>query len=212
MAHAERTTRFLLPVARGAGRVLFDLELSGAEHVPAEGAVLFAANHFSHLDPVLVSTFTGRAVRYLAVDELFGRHPGFDRLTLFFGAIPMSRVRAPLGALRTALDELASGGAVGLYPEGRRVESWGAEPPRRGAAWLAFASGAPLIPIAIQGSHRTLSINEPRFRRVPIRVSAGPPLRWEDHVDAIDPLGSMMAGWVDSLQGRLGPWYSSDSS
>ncbi len=95
----------------------FPLTCEGRERVPL-GPLVVAANHFSHLDPVVVTVATGRPIRYLAVDELYGRSAFFDGLTLWLGAIPMPRSRAPIGALRCALAELAAGGAVVLKTGG----------------------------------------------------------------------------------------------
>ncbi len=132
--------------------------------------MVIAANHFSHVDAVVVGMVSNRPVRFLAVDELFGRSRFFDGLTHFLGAIPMSRTRAPLGALRTALAELAAGGTIGVFPEGERVWRWGEAAPKRGAAWLAHRAGVPLVPIAIHGTDRVMGRGDHRIRRAPVRV------------------------------------------
>jgi 1-acyl-sn-glycerol-3-phosphate acyltransferase len=208
MKTADTVTRMLVPIARQLGTRLFDLEFTGFEHLPDGGPLLVAANHFSHVDPVFVSACAGRSIRYLGVDELFGRSRFFDAITGFFGAIPLSRERAPLGAMRTALEALEGGETVGLYPEGKRVAAWGdVTPPKRGAAWLAFASGAPLVPIALVGSDATMSVHNHMLRRASIRVAAGPPLFWYDFVDFEDPLGAMMAAWEAWMNEALQPWY-----
>jgi 1-acyl-sn-glycerol-3-phosphate acyltransferase len=213
MDRVETVARALVPVARGVGRALFDLEWEGFEHVPARDGVVIAANHFSHIDPVVISACAGRNVRYLGVDELFGRSRIFDGVTLFFRAIPMSRERAPLGALREAMEGLERGEAVGVFPEGKRVVAWGdITPPKRGAAWLSFATGAPLVPVAILGSEGTMGLEERWLRPTSIRAAAGPPLWWHDYVDRVDPLATMMADWEAWLDERLGHWYRARSS
>jgi 1-acyl-sn-glycerol-3-phosphate acyltransferase len=200
----------LVPIARQLGSRVFDLEYRGFENLPDEGPLLVAANHFSHVDPVFVSACAGRSIRYLSVDELFGRSRFFDTLTGFFGAIPLPRERPPLGAMRIALEALADGETVGLYPEGKRVASWGdVTPPNRGAAWLAFASGAPLVPIALVGSDATLGVLEQPLQRVSVRATAGPQLFWYDYVGFEDPLGAMMADWEAWMTSVLAPWYPS---
>ena len=160
--------RAATPVGRALGRWLLDYRRSGPALPP--GPVVIAANHFSHLDPVIAGMAVYRPVRYLAVDVLFGRSRFFDGLTHWLGAIPMSRTRAPLGALRTALAELAAGGTIGLFPEGARVWRWGEVAPKRGAAWLARRAGVPLVPIAIHGTDRVLGRDGGRIKRHPVRV------------------------------------------
>ncbi len=188
------------------GRRLFDLEVTGRQHLPPDGPAVLTANHLSLIDPVLVTLAAGRNVRYLALDELFGRSRLFDRVTLFHGAIPMSRTRPPLGALRQALAHLDTGGLLGVFPEGRRVTAWGEVAPKRGAAWLAIGSGAPLVPVAIHGSEGTMGMEQPALRRTPVRIWIEPPLIPDDYLDRVDPPAAMMADWERALDARLGPW------
>jgi 1-acyl-sn-glycerol-3-phosphate acyltransferase len=176
------------------GRWYFPLTLAGGEHVPP-GPLVVAANHFSHLDPVIVALAVGRPIRYLAVDELYGRSSFFDNLTLWLGAIPMPRTQAPVGALRVALAELDAGGTVGLYPEGMRVWTWGETEPKRGAAWLARRAGVPLLPVAVAGSEQAMGRGTPRVSRRPIHVAVCEPIYPGDWEGVADPLKGMMDEW-----------------
>jgi 1-acyl-sn-glycerol-3-phosphate acyltransferase len=187
-------------------RTVFDLEIVGRENVPASGPVVMAANHLSLIDPPFVGLTIRRNVRYLALEELFGRSRFFDGLTLFFGAIPISRDTPTHGPMRTALEELEAGGAVGVFPEGGRVPAWGEVPPKRGAAWLALRTGAPLVPVALTGTERTLSLTDMTLRRTAVRVWVDEPLHPDDYLDRVDPLGAMMDDWVAALDEHLAPW------
>lgn len=213
MDRVETSVKVLARLAHLVGRSLFDFDHEGFEVIPRTGPVIIAANHFSHVDVVVVSAAAGRNVRYLGVDELFGRHRAFDRFMLFFGAIPISRDRPPLGGLRQAVVAIQEGAALGVFPEGKRVASWGdVTPPKRGAAWLAFATGAPLVPVAVLGSDATMSLNDRRLRTTPLRVAAGQPLWWHDYVDRVDPLAAMMADWEAWVGAQVGHWNDSDSA
>ncbi len=181
----------------------FPLTVGGVE-APQTGPLVVAANHYSHLDPVLVGVGVRRPTRYLAVDELYGRSAFFDNLTMWLGAIPMTRTRIPLGALRTALSCLEAGGAVGLFPEGVRVWTWGeVDPPKRGAAWLARRVGAPLLPLAIAGSDQVLGRGTTKVARRPMHVEVCEPILPEDFEDAADPLGEMMEEWHKRVETAL---------
>ncbi|MBN2113560.1 MAG: 1-acyl-sn-glycerol-3-phosphate acyltransferase [Acidimicrobiia bacterium] len=196
---------------RFIGARYFPFSYAGTERVPP-GPLVVAANHFSHLDPVMVSLAVGRPIRYLAVDELYGRSEFFDRLTFWLGAIPMSRSRAPVGALRLALAELAAGGTVGLYPEGMRVWVWGEARPKRGAAWLARRAGVPLLPVAVAGSEEAMGRGTARVSRRPIHVEVGDPLYPADFARVPDPLGSMTAEWARRVAEALQRAYGSSAS
>lgn len=205
---SEFATRIVNIPARVAAERFLDLEVSGAEHIPGSGPLVVAPNHLSHVDPPIVVNAVGRLVRFLAVDGLFGNHLTFDIVTGFFGAIPTNRDGAPLRALEEAIDHLRRGGAVGVFPEGRRVGYWGETAPKRGAAWLSWMGGAPLLPIAIHGTERTLGPVMPGLRRTSIRVWIGEPLVWHDFSDREDPVGAMTDAWRGFVDSKIGPWWA----
>jgi 1-acyl-sn-glycerol-3-phosphate acyltransferase len=196
----------LLPPARRLFRRFFPTRFSGRERAP-DGAVVVAANHFSHLDPVLVAMAIDRPLRFLAVDELYGNSAFFDRLTLWLGAIPMSRTRPPLGALRAALETLASRGGIGMFPEGVRVWTWGEEASRRGAAWLALRAGVPLLPVAIAGSDQVLGREARWVSRRPMAVVVCDPILPGDYAGRSDPSREMTFEWTRRVDAALREVY-----
>jgi 1-acyl-sn-glycerol-3-phosphate acyltransferase len=205
---AQWVTRAISPPLRGAARALFDLEITGSEHVPKQGGLVVAPNHLSHLDPGLVTVSVERDIRYIALDELFGSRVVFDAITLFFGAIPTDRDGAPLGALREAVHHLRAGGAVGVFPEGRRVAYWGETTPKRGAAWLAWMAGAPLLPVTVHGTERTLSpASGEAVHRPSVRIWIDEPLQWHEFSSFTDPLGAMTERWRAQVGEHLDAWW-----
>ena len=70
-------------------RTVFDLHVEGRHRLPT-GPFVLAGTHYSHLDAPIGYVAVGRPIRYLAVDEIYGLSPSFDRLLLFFGTIPMA--------------------------------------------------------------------------------------------------------------------------
>lgn len=199
-------TKAINPVLRGAAGALLDFELTGTEHVP-DGGLVVVPNHLSHLDPALVTASVDREVRYIALDELFGR-VWFDAVTLFFGAIPTNRAGAPLGALKEAISHIVGGGVVGVFPEGRRVAYWGETEPKRGAAWLSWMTGAPLLPVTVHGTERALSpASGEAFHRPSIRIWIDEPLRWHDFAGFVDPLGAMTDRWRGQVGEHLDAWW-----
>lgn len=160
-----------------------------------EGPAVVAANHFSFVDPVMVGYALQRPVRYLAVAVLFDRHPAFTRLIDAYGAVPLRNEGVPLRAMRLALSHLEGGGTVGIFPEGQRVTDWGDQPGRRGAAWLAARTGAPLVPVFIHGSQWTLSHRQPRFRFVPVGLRFGEPIDPADYGTDVGAQWAMTWEW-----------------
>jgi 1-acyl-sn-glycerol-3-phosphate acyltransferase len=132
-------------------RLWFRPRITGAEHVPARGAAIIAANHKSFLDAFFLAIATRRQVRYMAKTELIKGLLGW--LFVRLGAFPVRRGEADAEAMQTALLILEQGGLVVVFPEGTRVEHPHAlGSPHHGAGRLALATGAPIIPVAIAGT------------------------------------------------------------
>jgi 1-acyl-sn-glycerol-3-phosphate acyltransferase len=136
----------------------------GRKRVAAElptGAVIVIANHTSYVDGFLLALVCrrmGRTLRLLATAGVF-RAPIIGGLARRVGFIPVARgTSSAADALEPALDALAAGEAVGLFPEGRTTrdpQQW-PERARTGVVRLAIRSGAPVIPVAMIGAHRVI--------------------------------------------------------
>ena len=201
--------RVARPIVSLFSRAYFDYELRNGAALPPRGAFILAPNHLSLVDPVFSSLAAHQNVRYLAVDELFGRSRFFDSVTGFWGAIPLSRQGIPWSALQTAIRTIRDDRPVGVYPEGRRVDYWGEASPAYGASWLALLTGAPLVPLAIEGSEHVMSHRSPGFRRASIRVTICDPVDPLDFMDHEDPLVATMAAWQERMIQVLGPLRTS---
>jgi 1-acyl-sn-glycerol-3-phosphate acyltransferase len=155
--------------------IYFRMSRLGREHVPADGPVIFAANHRSFLDPFVIATMSRRPLYYVAKQELFAH-----RLTAWFlnslGAFPIDRGHADEDAMATARDILRRGDSVLIFPEGTRIRPGTLGTPRRGVGRLALETGAPVIPVAVIG---TETIRKGwRIRPHKVRIRAGAPLRF----------------------------------
>ncbi|MBK8870557.1 MAG: 1-acyl-sn-glycerol-3-phosphate acyltransferase [Elusimicrobia bacterium] len=148
--------------------VVWRCTVHGREHVPAAGPVLLACNHASFADPPLVGSSLDRPLYFMAKEELF-RIPLFGAVLRGVHAFPVRRSRGDVGAFRTAQRLLAAGGALILFPEGRRRRDGVLGPPKAGVGWLAIQSGAPVVPVYVHNTHRMA-----RFPSVAVRF--GPPL------------------------------------
>lgn len=167
--------------------VLFTLtkkDWRGVENVPREGGIIVAANHVSEIDPLVIGHYLfnlGRPPRFLAKAELFRRPP---LKWIFEGArqIPVSRHASDASAaLVPAVEALARGECVLIYPEGsatRDPELWPMKA-RTGVARVALMSGAPVVPIALWGPEAILPYKARRpklFPRRTMQIIAGPPV------------------------------------
>ncbi len=152
-------------------RLFYRLRISGAEHIPREGAAIVAPNHKSLYDSFFVALATPRHVRFMGKSELF--EGPFGRLLVALGCFPVRRGTADEEALETARTILRQGGLLSLFPEGTRYR----EPdeltqPRRGAGRLALEAQAPLVPCAITGTEKLFYGPLPRPVRVQVAFAA----------------------------------------
>src|SRR5690606_32826 len=69
------------------------------------------------------------------------------------GQIRLDRFSADPGAIKTCLRVLRDGGAAGIFPEGTRGDGLLGRF-HRGAAYLALATGAPVVPVAMFGTRQ----------------------------------------------------------
>jgi 1-acyl-sn-glycerol-3-phosphate acyltransferase len=146
-------SRFLLsrlrPLARWVIRRRFAVRLHGTEHVPPSGPVIFASNHIGVADGPLLAIFAPRPVHALTKVEMFKGQLG--KLLRAAGQIPLDRYRTDPAAVKLCLRVLRDGGAVGIFPEGRRGPG-DLTRFHRGAAYFALVSGAPVVPVIMLGS------------------------------------------------------------
>ncbi|KAB7833716.1 1-acyl-sn-glycerol-3-phosphate acyltransferase [Streptomyces mobaraensis NBRC 13819 = DSM 40847] len=121
----------------------------GAWRVPAAGPVIMAVNHSHNLDgPMLMGT-APRPVHFLIKKEAFVGP--LDPFLRGIGQLKVDRSGADRAAITGALDVLAAGGVLGIFPEGTRGEGDFASL-RAGLAYFAVRSGAPVVPVAVLGS------------------------------------------------------------
>jgi 1-acyl-sn-glycerol-3-phosphate acyltransferase len=145
--------------------------------VPESGAVLIAANHSSYLDPPLVGGSAARPVHFLAKAELFDV-PFLGWLIRGLNSHPIRRGASDPGAIRTAVKILADGHALLVFPEGTRGPEGALREPKGGVGMLAALSGAPVVPVYVQGSGRAWPRGAKLPRPARITVTFGPPLRF----------------------------------
>jgi 1-acyl-sn-glycerol-3-phosphate acyltransferase len=67
------------------------------------------------------------------------------------GQVPLSRHDADPGAVKSCVRVLRDGGVVGVYPEGTRGDGE-LRVFHRGVAYLALATGAPVVPLVMFGT------------------------------------------------------------
>lgn len=143
---------FLKGILPAMFRVLYRTEVHGQENVPKEGGVIIAANHISLWDPPFVGAFCPRRVSFMAKKELFENRI-FSSIITNLGAFPVNRGAADRNAIKTALNILAEGKCLGLFPEGTRSKSGKLGEAEAGVGLIAYKANVPIVPVAITGTN-----------------------------------------------------------
>jgi 1-acyl-sn-glycerol-3-phosphate acyltransferase len=146
-----------------------------SHHIPPDGPVIIAPNHFSFLDHFFVAVYMRRKVHFMAKSQLFQRPMQF--IYTHGGVFPVRRGHHDDEAFETAHAVLARGDIVVMYAEAGRSRSGELGKPRHGLGRLALESGAPVVPTAIAGTERARNWKRLQFPKVTVQF--GEPLRFE---------------------------------
>ena len=183
-------------------RFFLRMRIRGEHHIPRKGPVILAANHLSHVDPIMVILSSRRTTHYLAKDGHFEKW--WTRFVMkSTGQIETQRESGGLDALSSAADVLDQGRALGIFPEGtrsKRTEAPYLLPGKTGVARLAASyPSSVVIPIALLGTRKMMEPQKhklPRLHR-PVTFQSGEGVTWYQWL--IDVNGGNQS--VESLKG-----------
>ena len=165
---AHRTQATLRKPGGAAMRWLWDIHTHGEHRVPSRGRALLACNHVGWLDGPLMVGLAPRPVHALVKHEMFAGQLGL--LLHAVGQIPVERATIDVRAIRLAIRALRDDRVVTIYPEGTRGDGE-LRKMKRGLAYLALVTGAPVVPVALLGTRvrgESVSRIPPRGRRIDI--------------------------------------------
>ena len=164
-------------------RFLWHIEAEGLEHVPPTGPAIIAPNHVSVLDSFFVPCVLPRRITYVGKAEYLDDWKT-RRLFPALGMIAIDRSGgdAAAAALDAAAGVLERGELFGIYPEGTRSRDGRLHKGHTGVARLALRTGAPIIPVGVQGTVEVM----PPGARFPqpwrtVRVRIGEPIDVSRH-------------------------------
>lgn len=195
----------------------------GTEHLTGTGGIVVCPNHISYADPLAVAHYVydnGRSPRFLAKSEIFGV-PFVGRVLRGAGQIPVYRDSA--NAARAYSDALAAverGECVIVYPESTITRDPGLWPMvgKTGAARIALATGAPVVPLAQWGAQNVLAPYGKKMRLFPLKtmhLRAGPPVDLSEFRDqaltpevlraATEKIMAALTAELETLRGEKAP-------
>jgi 1-acyl-sn-glycerol-3-phosphate acyltransferase len=211
----ERFNAFMMgahALTKALSHVIIWVTVDGLDQqLPRSGPLIVVANHSSALDAPLITGYLapkiGRPVHWMVKQELMT-----DRLlgpiVRAYGSFGVQRGSADTDAYRTARAVLEAGRVLASHPEGTRSREGTLVRARPGLARLAIRSGAPILPVGVEGLERFLprdtTIPRP-FKRVYVRF--GEPFTLEASPDAADRHEALAAATSEIMVriGRLLP-------
>lgn len=169
-----------------ATNTLYRIRIEGRDNIPEKGGALFACNHMSMVDAMLLIASTDRFIRFLMFQDSY-EHPLVKPFARILRVIPISsqlRPRDLIHSLREATQSIQDGEVVGIFPEGQMTRIGQMLPFRRGMERIMKGVDAPIIPVHLDGVWGSIfSFERGRFlwkmpRRIPypVTVTFGKPM------------------------------------
>lgn len=179
----DKTGRLPYQVGRAWGRmtlrfsgIKLDADLSAMGN--AENCIFFA-NHQSMFDiPILYELVGSRQFGFVAKESLF-KIPLFGQAMIRAGHVPIDRdnPRRALKSIDFAIEQLARGMSIVLFPEGTRNTNWDKlKEFQIGGMIMALKCGVPVQPLVIYGSGQTLPKGAKLVHPRTVRIKALPPV------------------------------------
>jgi 1-acyl-sn-glycerol-3-phosphate acyltransferase len=155
------------------------VNVTGLENVPPNETIIFCSNHPSAMDIPILFVSLPIQFRFVAKRSLF--YVPFLGWHLWrSGHIPIEREhrRRAIRSLDQAAERIREGCPVVLFPEGTRPRTNRLGAFKKGSFYLAIKSGAPVIPITINGSRAVLRPDSLHIRPgvVEVKIHAAIPM------------------------------------
>lgn len=153
------------------------LQISHPERLDAARPAVFALNHRSGVDPMIVCALLRRDLFALAKHEL-RKNPLIGPAFAFAGVVFVKREDPAQArrALEPAVAAIRSGLSLVVTPEGTRRSDETLGPFKKGAFHVAMAAGVPVVPIAIANADDALPPGGWLMRPAIVRVSVLEPV------------------------------------
>ena len=139
---------FVRACTRAVYHLAYNMHFEGLENLPEKEGVIIASNHRSYADPVLLTMYMKRPVKYMAKEELF-KNKLFAAFIRMLGAFPVKRGTGDLSVIEDSVKLLEAGNNLVIFPEGTRSKENRVGSGKTGVAMIAAKAGADILPVGI---------------------------------------------------------------
>ncbi len=153
------------------------IKIKGLGNIPKNKPAIFVSNHGSYFDVPIYLAYLPGSFRFIVKRELI-RTPfigGYIRLSGHM-SIDRSGGMSAHKTLSKAKELLEKGTSIIVFPEGTRTPDGSLGKFKRGSLIIAFETGAPIIPIAISGSHKVMPKGSFLLYPGEIKINIGKPI------------------------------------
>ena len=156
-------------------KAYLNLKVIGRENIPKKGAFIFASNHSSYLDPIILGVSVYRSLNYMAQEDLFTR-PFLGWALRKVQSFPVRREESDFRAVRQALNKLSEGKPLVIFPEGTRSKDGSLKRAKPGIGFIASKAKVPVVPAYIKGAFDALPRGVSTLRCRPVTIIIGKPI------------------------------------
>lgn len=134
--------------------------VTGEEHIPLRGGVVFISNHQGNFDIPILLGFIDKPKAFIAKKEL-KKFPLISSWMYYMNCVFMDRssARAGLKAIQEGVAFLKQGYSQIIFPEGTRSRGEQLGEFKPGSFKLATKAGVPIVPVTIKGSYKIMEAN-----------------------------------------------------
>lgn len=132
-------------------KVVYNIKWEGKENIPRGGRCIYAGNHVSLFDPVMVSCAVGKPIVYMAKKELFDANDNLSWWIKRLGAFSVNRQKPEIATFKTVREVFKANWPLGIFPQGGIKDNKKIENLQKGFAVIAKNAKADIIPVSIIG-------------------------------------------------------------
>ena len=158
------------------------MTVKGKENIKDNKHYIFMANHASFFDIACLYAATSRNLHFIAKEELSRQFfTGYMLRKLQIIFVDRSNAQKSAASIKQAVELIAKGKNVGVFPEGTRTKTGKMGVFRKGGFKLAIQSKTPIIPVAIEKTAIAWPRNNRKLRPANVIITFGPEISVEEY-------------------------------
>jgi len=162
-------------------KLVYNIKREGVENIPKSGKYIYAANHVSMFDPLLVSFAVAKPIVYMAKKELFDTPGKLSWMIKRLGAFAVNRQKPEIATFKTVREVFKTDWPLGIFPQGGIKENKKIENIERGFVAIAQNAKVDIIPVSICGFEGYTK----KLHSQNVRIVIGKPISYKLPLDEI---------------------------